>query len=326
VGVDLEMDSETKELLNEMTKKLSEAMKPQISSGFELASKPFQTVEESQKEEMQQYILRPNEEKLIDKELTSFSTGTFLDELFLNHNEEPIGGVPFSGQFGIVGMPDAGKSILMEEIAVKVSGSGRKVLFVTSEDIWRSETPRFDLENRMKQKADIMQLDWETVKDNLFVIDTVTNSELNDWYEFARAYKFACENYNIDLVIIDSITVLQDYRGALKYRLMELIKYNQKKGITALFVNQRSKAEWDSYDIAGGVGLAHNLDGTVIIDFGSYWDNMVMKRDYEDEGIELKRKMMIRFTRVLGCRMSNFIRRYVPVEITSDGFLRRITQ
>lgn len=316
------MDAETKQVIEEMAKKLAEAIKPQ-NDYFELASKPFKSEEEKQVEEREKLIVKPEEAKNITKKLTPFKTDTFLDGLFLDHKQNPIGGLPFSGQFGIVGMPDAGKSILMEETALRVAGSGHKVLFVTSEDIWRSETPRFDLESRMKQKAEILKIDWEKIKANLYVMDTVTYTELNDWWSFAKTYKYACLTYEIELIIIDSVTVLQTYRGALKYRLMELIRFNQLYGITGLFVNQRSKEAWDSYDIAGGIGLAHNLDGTIIIDFGSFWQNPLMQQDYQEvTGEKLKRKEIVRIARVLGCRMTNFDRSYQFLEITSDGFLR----
>lgn len=298
----------------EMIDIIRQALKP--DNEFMLANQPFQSGEE--KAESERFILKPNESKQVDKQLESFKTDTFLDDLFLNSKEESIGGLPHSGSFGILGMPDAGKSILMEEIAVKVSASGRKVLFITSEDIWRSETLRFDLESRMKQKADILGLEWSKVQENLFVMDTVTYSELNEWFKFVETYRYACKTYGIELVIVDSVTVLQNYRGALKYRLMELIKYGQLHGITGLFVNQRSKAEWDSYDIAGGIGLAHNLDGTIIIDFGRTYHTQI------NEDLGTKRGVDVRIVRVLGCRICGFNRHYQKVEIDSDGFLKLV--
>jgi hypothetical protein len=68
--------------------------------------------------------------------------------------------------------------------------------------------------------------------------------------------------------------------------------------------------------MAGGIGLAHNLDGTIIIDYGRvYW---------QDQQIDLasNRGEFVRISRVLDCRICNFERRRIRVEITSDGFLK----
>ena len=142
--------------------------------------------------------------------------------------------MPICGQFAITGLPGAGKSIIVEEIAVRVAASGRKVLFATAEDTWKSATPRFDLQSRLKQKADILGLDWNKIRENLFVLDTVAYPELRDWNTFAETYRYVAEKEKIELALIDSVTVLEAYRGALKYRVMELARYNQVNGITAL--------------------------------------------------------------------------------------------
>ena len=226
--------------------------------------------------------------------------------------------MPICGQFAITGLPGAGKSILVEEIAVRVAASGRKVLFATAEDTWKSATPRFDLQSRLKQKADILGLDWNKIRENLFVLDTVTYPELRDWNTFAETYRYVAEKEKIELALIDSVTVLEAYRGALKYRVMELARYNQVNGITALYVNQRSSEVWDSYDMAGGIGLAHNLDGTILIDYGRvYWQD-------QQVDLALSRGEFVRISRVLDCRMCNFERRRIRIDITPDGFLKAL--
>ena len=79
---------------------------------------------------------------------------------------------------------------------------------------------------------------------------------------------------------VDSVIVLEAYRGVLKYRIMELARYNQVHGVTGLYVNQKSVERWDSYDMAGGIGLGHNLDGTIIVDYGRiYWQDQQVDLD-----------------------------------------------
>jgi KaiC/GvpD/RAD55 family RecA-like ATPase len=311
---------EIESLVRAMAQTLAEAMKSVRAPAdeWELATKPMTTKIEEGKEKLGTLVLRPDEAIEAKKPLLGFPTGTFLDQLFLTPEGKSLGGIPICGQFAITGLPGAGKSILVEEIAVRVAASGRKVLYATAEDTWKSATPRFDLQSRLKQKADILGLDWNKIRENLFVLDTVAYPELRDWNTFAETYRYVAEREKIELAIIDSVTVLEAYRGALKYRVMELARYNQVHGITALYVNQRSSEVWDSYDMAGGIGLAHNLDGTIIVDYGRvYWYDQQV-----DLGVD--RGEFVRIVRVLDCRMCNFERRRIRVDITKDGFLRAI--
>ncbi|MEM2947007.1 MAG: ATPase domain-containing protein [Candidatus Bathyarchaeia archaeon] len=311
---------EIESLVRAMAQTLAEAMKSARAPAdeWELATKPMTTRIEEGKEKLSTLVLKPDEAIEAKKPLLGFSTGTFIDELFLTPDGKSLGGIPICGQFAITGLPGAGKSILVEEIAVRAAATGRKVLYATAEDTWKSATPRFDLQSRLKQKADILGLDWNKIRENLFVLDTVAYPELRDWNTFAETYRYVAEKEKIELAIIDSVTVLEAYRGALKYRVMELARYNQVHGITALYVNQRSSEVWDSYDMAGGIGLAHNLDGTIIVDYGRvYWYDQQV-----DLGVD--RGEFVRIARVLDCRMCNFERRRIRVDITRDGFLRAI--
>jgi predicted transcriptional regulator len=311
---------EVERLMKAMAKTLAEAMKGAQApkDEWELATKPMTTKIDRKEAKLETLILRPDEAPEAKKPLLGFPTGTFIDYFFLTLEGKPLKGIPVCGQFAIVGLPGAGKSILVEEIAIRVSALGRKVLFATAEDTWKSPTPRFDLQSRLKQKADILGLDWNMIRENLFILDTVAYPELREWNTFAETYRYAAEKEKIELAIIDSVTVLEAYRGALKYRVMELARYNQIHGITALYVNQRSSENWDSYDMAGGIGLAHNLDGTIIVDYGRvYW---------QDQQLDLaaSRGEFVRIARVLDCRMCNFERRRIKIDITSDGFLKAL--
>lgn len=322
-----DMDIETRDLIKEMGDKLAEALKPKTDE-VALASKPFKADEEQNKSE--KFIVKPDEGCKITKKLEAFKTYTFLDELFLDNNQKSIGGIPFGVQLGVTGLPDVGKSILVQEIALRVCDGDKKVLFVTSEDAWRVGNKRYDLESRMKEKAQIIRNDivgnvfniyWKNfIVKNLFVMDTINHTELNDWFAFAQAYKYICKKEKIDLVIIDSVSLLENYRGALKYRLLELCKFNQANGITAIYVNQRSTDEWDSYKMAGGIGIAHGLDALLIVDYGKAWNSLV-KRD-----LNVKQGIFVKIVRLTGCRLCGFDGKYHKAEVISDGFLRIVKE
>jgi KaiC/GvpD/RAD55 family RecA-like ATPase len=311
---------EVEKLMKAMAKTIAEAMKTVQAPAdeWELATKPMATKIERKEEKLNSLVLTPDAAPEAKKPLLGFPTGTFIDNFFLTPEGKSLNGVPICGQFAITGLPGAGKSIIVEEISVRVAASGRKVLFATAEDTWKSATPRFDLQSRLKQKADILGLDWNKIRENLFVLDTVAYPELRDWNTFAETYRYVAEKEKIELGIVDSVTVLEAYRGALKYRVMELARYNQVNGITALYVNQRSAEVWDSYDMAGGIGLAHNLDGTILIDYGRvYWQD-------QQVDLALNRGEFVRISRVLDCRMCNFERRRIRIDITADGFLKAL--
>lgn len=315
-----EVEPEVERVMKAMAKTLAEAMKGARAPADEwaLATKPMKTEIERKKEKLGSLVLRPDEAPEAKKPLMGMSTGTFLDQLFLTPEGESLNGLPICGQFAITGLPGAGKSIVVEEIAVRVAAAGKKTLFATAEDTWKSATPRFDLQSRMKQKADILGLDWNQIMESLFVLDTVMYPELRDWSIFAETYRYVVEKEGIELAIVDSVTVLEAYRGALKYRVMELARYNQLHGVTGLYVNQRSAERWDSYDMAGGIGLAHNLDGAVIVDYGRiYWEDQKVD-------LEANRGEFVRIARVLDCRMCNFERRRIRIDITSEGFVRAL--
>ena len=311
---------EMEQIMKAMAKTLAEAMKGARAPAdeWELATKPMKTEIERKEEKLGALVLRPDEAAEAKKSLVGLPTGTFIDKLFLTPEDKTLKGVPICGQFAITGLPGAGKSILVEEIAVRVAATGKKVLFATAEDTWKSATPRFDLQSRLKQKADILGVDWSKVMENLYVLDTVMYPELRDWSTFAETYRYVIEREGIELAIVDSVTVLEAYRGALKYRVMELARYNQVHGVTGLYVNQRSVERWDAYEMAGGIGLAHNLDGTIIVDYGRvYWQD-------QQVDLEANRGQFVRIARVLDCRMCNFERRRIRIDITPDGFVRAL--
>ena len=315
-----EAPPEVEKIMKAMAKTLAEAMKGarEPADEWELATKPMKTEIERKEEKLSALVLRPDMAPEAKKPLIGFSTGTFIDQMFLTPEGKALNGVPIGGQFAITGLPGAGKSILVEEISVRVAATNKKTLFATAEDTWKSATPRFDLQSRLKQKADILKLDWDKVKENLFVLDTVMYPELRDWTTFAETYRYVVEKERIELAIIDSVTVLEAYRGALKYRVMELARYNQLQGVTGLYVNQRSAERWDSYDMAGGIGLAHNLDGTIIVDYGRVF--------WQDQQVDLEagRGEFVRIARVLDCRMCNFERRRIRIDITPEGFVQAL--
>src|SRR5208337_2364345 len=200
------MSKEESDKLQENSKRVLEKMAELIANAKseegDSVSKPFSFPIDKPKTLLYNSIIsKPKEGTEIKKHLEGLKTGTFLDELYLDENNKPLGGVPIVGQIGLVGLSGVGKSILVQEIAIRLAHSGKRVIFVTSEDSWDSPTARLDLQTRFKQKADIMGLDWGKVKENLVVFDTILHSELRSWTDFIGAYRFVAEGKGCDVLI-----------------------------------------------------------------------------------------------------------------------------
>ena len=316
----------------EMTKNIVSQVIAQAQgnqSEWSLANAPFerQTKEQKQAEKCGSLILRPKSEVNAKKELTGFKTGTFIDQLFLNEKDKPLGGIPVVAQLGLTGLAGCGKSILVQEIALRCANEGKRVIFTTSEDVWESPSLRQDLQSRMKRKAEIMGLDWETIRNNLFVLDAIQNSSLRDWSTFVETFRYLVEILEgIDLLIIDSITLMQAYRGSLKYRVMELSRYCQLHGITTIYVCQRAEDEADKLNVAGGIGLSHNLDIMMCVDKKKAVS--LLKFDLNQnrpKDNQLKQWAECHFVRVLACRLCQHDATYHEIFVTKDGFLRIAT-
>jgi len=312
--------SNPEDAVDEMAKKIADALR----SNQEKATQPMKSeITEEKKASYKKLVSHPKPKTEIKKTLEGFKTHTLLDTLYLDVNEKQIDGIPKVVQLGITGLPSSGKSVLVRQIAVQVANEGIDVLLVTNEDSFDVDNQRMDLQTRLKQTADILGLDWNKISAHLTILDTITHSDLRNWSIFAEVYRIVVEEVGIKLVLVDSVTLLDTYRGALKVRLQELTTYNQVHGITAIYVNQRATEDWDARAMAGGIGLGHILDSTVIIDYGvpSSWKRQ-MKQDFRELGIEVKQGDSHKFVRVLGCRLCGFNGKYQPIMITPNGLLR----
>lgn len=265
------------------------------------------------------YLITPADDLSAEKQITPLETGTLVDALFRDETGEPLNGVPQVGQFGITGTPGSGKSLLVHEMLVHFAKRGKKVVFITTEEQWETATARFDLQSRVYQKAELLNVPWEAVTANVTVLDLIARPELREWDKLYATYKYILDSQPVDVLIFDSVTILDTRRYRLKFRVMELARLNQVEGITAFFVNQRSKHRWDSYDVAGGIGIPHALDGNISIDHG--------RVSRLDQRVDLgaPRGMPLRILRVLDCRLCDFDPDPAWITINRHGFVRPIS-
>jgi len=262
-------------------------------------------------------IIKPSTDPKTEKKLYGFVTHTFLDTMFLNSEGKTIE-LPICSNTILSGLPSSGKSLFIEEVALQVASSGKKVCFVTSEEVWRTENGRFDIEARLKERAKLLGLNWLKISENLYILDTVTFAELRYFDSFIGAYRHLVEKEHIELSLIDSITMLEDSRGMVKYRLGTLAKYNQTHNVTSIMVSQRATDDSDSMSLSGGLALSHIVDILAELDYKklSSWDKSIK----DDTGIAQGQTAY--FFRIMKCRLCRFKANYFAYEITKDGLVR----
>ena len=250
-------------------------------------------------------------------------TGTKLDEMFFridringNFVRKPIGGIPYLAVMNITGIPDSGKTILAEQFAIKQASSGYRVLFVTVEN------PANFLYPSLKYKSEVLGADFPRVEENIYIIDI---TEREDLRENPRALielmsRVIKEN-KISNTIIDSITGLYEHREVMA-RLIVRQFYNflKKYKQTGILVSQKRSSQLsESAEAAGGLAVAHIVDGTIVLDkklIESRWDVNLY-------GLELG--SILRTIRIDGCRLCGHDSRTWVFEITELGIIRIIS-
>lgn len=142
------------------------------------------------------------------------------------------------------GDPGIGKSTIMLQIALKIAGSGKKVLYVSGEE---SES---QIKIRAERIADVKTLS----KQDLYVLSSTDIDQAVD----------AAESKKIDLLIVDSIQTVSSndatgFPGSLpqlRYSTLKLVNFAKSSNIPVFFIGHVTKEG----TIAGPQLLAHMVD------------------------------------------------------------------
>ena len=117
--------------------------------------------------------------------------------------------------------------------------------------------------------------------------------------------------------MIDSVTGLYEHREVLARQIVrQLFNFLKKWNQTAILVSQkRSSQSSETAEAAGGLAVAHIVDGTIVMDkevITSKWmANLYGKKMGE----------VIRTIRIDGCRMAPHDTRTYVFEITDTGLI-----
>ena len=243
-----------------------------------------------------------------------------LDDLFYKVEYEdgeiikkPLGGYPYLGVLNITGVADTGKSLMVEQFAVKQASLGYNTIFVTV------ETPKEFIAQSLKYRAMAMGIDFGEVEKRLFIIDAASNAQLREDLDILfDTLAYGIKEYNVKNVVIDNITGLFEAKEVMARMVVRKV-YNflKKWHQTALLVSQkRSSSEEMSAEAAGGYGVAHIVDGTIVL-----YKKVIMTR-YDSNTFGLPIGSVVRLFRIDGCRMTGHDSRTYVMEITETGLVK----
>ncbi len=244
-----------------------------------------------------------------------------LDELFFTSRIQdgrairvPLGGIPRYAVVNLTGISDTGKSLMVEQFAVRQAARGKRVAFITV------ETPAAFLSVGLKERALAMGFqESDEIEKNIYIIDAASYSALReDIKVLLDTLAYAIKTYKIDFTVIDSITGLYEAREMLARTFVRQVYNFLKKWYqTALLVSQkRSGHEELSAEAAGGYAVSHIVDCTMVLSkrmIQSQYDERIYKRPIGE---------LIRFFRIDGCRMCGHDTDTHLMEITDLGLVK----
>jgi len=248
-------------------------------------------------------------------------TGTKLDEMFYTvaydersgkYVKRPLGGIPYLSVINVTGIPDTGKSVLAEQFAVYQAARNYPVLFVTV------ESPAHFLYATLKQKATVMGLNFENVEKNMIIVDASQEVELRENLSaLLDTMSYAIKKKNTKNVVIDSITGLYEHREVLARQIVrQIFNFLKKWNQTALLVSQkRSSQSSETAEAAGGLAVAHIVDGTIVMDkevITSKWASTLYRKNIGE---------VVRTIRIDGCRLAPHSTETYVFEITDTGLI-----
>ena len=254
--------------------------------------------------------------------LFGIPTGTKLDEMFYRIEKEgdkyvrkPLGGIPHLSVMNLTGVPDSGKSVLAEQFAINQANSGYKVLFVTV------ESPAHFLYMALKQKSEALGANFDKVESNIVVIDASENDELRENPKaLMDTMAYAIKEKKTTNTIIDSITGLYEHKEVMARQIVrQFFNFPKKFRQTGIFVSQKRSAQAsETAEAAGGLAVAHIVDGTIVLDkklIESRWDVSLY-------GLPIG--SVLRTIRIDGCRLTGHDSQTWVFEITGYGTINII--
>ena len=225
---------------------------------------------------------------------------------------KPLGGIPYRAVINVVGVPDTGKSVFAEQFAVEQASRGYKVLFVTS------EAPAEFLFTSLKQKTLALGYDFDKVNENIVVLDASQEAELREnTISLVKTMEYAVKSRHTSITVIDSITGFYEHREMLARQIVRVVfNFLKRHNQTALLISQkRSSQGAETAEAAGGLAVAHIVDGTIVM------DKKLIETKWEQALYGAEIGEVIRTIRIDGCRMTGHDKDTWVMEINDLGLV-----
>jgi len=240
---------------------------------------------------------------------------TEIDERTGKPVKRVLGGYPFGGVINITGVPDTGKSLMVEQFAVTQASEGWPVVFVTV------ESPAEYVARGLELRARALGIDWSEINDKIAIIDVASNDTLREnTKELTKVISDTVKMFKphpAKSVVIDSITGLFEHMEVMARKIVRILFNTMKElRVTALFVSQkRSSHEEESAEAAGGLAIAHIVDGTIVL------SKRLINQKWESQTFRLPLGSVFRTIRIDGCRLSGHDTDTHALRITDLGIV-----
>jgi len=243
-----------------------------------------------------------------------------LDDMFFitkiidgKPKKTPLGGIPKYAVINITGVSDTGKSLFVEQFAVKRASENDVLIFVTV------ETPAPFLAMSLKERAKALNVPENKVDQNIIIIDAASYQTLRENIQsLLDTLAYAIRKYKASFLIIDSITGLYEAREMMaRIIVRQIFNFAKKWYQTTLLVSQkRSGHEELSAEAAGGFAVSHIVDCTMVM------SKQTILTRYDERMYGMPIGELVRFFRIDGCRMCGHDTSTHIMEITETGLIK----
>jgi KaiC/GvpD/RAD55 family RecA-like ATPase len=214
-------------------------------------------------------IIRPATFTELLRTQEAVQTGSVLDRLVLKEDGSALGGIPKGCTMAFVGPPGKGKTRTALALLARAAKAGMKVAFVVAEEGFHDSdgSGRDDLCSRMVKVGQIatgiddVEAFRTEVLERIYVLESQYHKG-QTWDDFISKYRYLVEKAEIDLVVIDSLNMLDPTKHRTADNLSALKTYNHEQGVTCLCIGQIK----DTGLPVGGEALMHTADAVFLIE------------------------------------------------------------
>ncbi|MFN3599705.1 MAG: KaiC domain-containing protein [Aquificaceae bacterium] len=243
-----------------------------------------------------------------------------LDDLFYTSEiqdgkviRKSLGGIPSYAVVNITGVSDTGKSLMVEQYAVKQASRAEAVAFITV------ESPAPFVVIGLRERAKAMGINFEEIEDKIILIDAASHSRLRDNLpDLLATLAHVIKTYKVKHTIIDSVTGLYEAREMqARVVVRQLFNFMKKWYQTALFVSQkRSGHEELTAEAAGGYAISHIVDCSFVL------SKDIVLTPSQSKLYKKPLGELVRFFRIDGCRLCGHDTKTHYMKITETGLVK----